>query len=102
MIEGLHYDFTSAEVKKHLEDRAAYHRKRCDIYQNSLDKLGGQEDAEDVGASKSGRKDIDDKIKSHKNTAVQFELLAAHLIPNEVYRLKKSDMAEIGLIDRGY
>jgi hypothetical protein len=103
MIDGLHFDFPSAEIKKHLEDRARYHGDRAAAYRTQFAQLGGQEDSpEDLGLSSSGRKDLAQRAQGHANKAQHFLILAAHVVPNEVYRLEKRELAEIELADHHY
>ena len=97
MIEGLKIDLSSDEIKKHLEDRAAYHQSKTEWYAGQVGSLksGGISETyhsnDPVGS-------LQRSMEEHRQKCAFFKVMAEHIISGEIYRLTQSDLATIEII----
>lgn len=99
MIEGLKLDFTSEELKQHLNKKVKYHRERSRFYGEKAQALheGGAEAAQFSGGDPV--RALKDKQLDHNKRAELFEIYSSHLV-NDTYRLSDSDLTRIELVSR--
>lgn len=100
MIEGIHLDFKSSEIKKHLLERMRHHKEREVFYLTQIRKV------RKAGADRAGYINpvsaLEKKVESHRERCDLFAIMAQHIIPNEVYRLTETDLGHIELPGRSY
>lgn len=117
MIEGLKIRVTSEELKKHLEDRAAYHEGRAKAKEaeipdleaavQKIKEVGGAPPtmATMVGKGHYQMDDVDpakalrDDVTNHYNKAMVFRYLATHLF-TEDYNLQEADLTRLEILKR--
>ncbi len=104
MIEGLHFDIPYADFLAHLTSKAKYHAERSIWYKEKVDDLEGSGIEKDMEAYSGGSplSNLKKKYQEHVQRSEYFTLLADYLVDNETYRLSKSDMVDIELIQRYY
>lgn len=101
MIEGIKLDFSSAELVSHVGERAAYHRQKETWYRQQVGTLEqGRE--ENPNASNDPVSSLKRSQVEHAQKADLFEVIAKHVVPNEVYRLTSGDLASLEIISRYY
>jgi hypothetical protein len=100
MIEGIHLDFKSSEIKEHLLERVHYHKEREVFYLAQVRRL------RKAGAQLVGYVDplsaLEKKAESHRERRDLFAIMAEHIVPNEVYRLSETELGHIELPGRSY
>jgi len=116
LVPGLRIKMPSAELAKHLTDRADYHQRRKEektallpALQEAADKIKLQAPAavaqfNKAGMSNSYRFDGDDAIEqlksdieTHNNKALAFRFLAEHLFEQD-YCLDRSDLINLEIL----
>jgi hypothetical protein len=99
MIEGLKIKVSSAELKSHIETRAAYHQERAVWYEGQVVNLrsGG---VRPEAVSNDPASSLERSAKDHKEKAALFSFMADHIIPNEEYILSENDLSRIELVSR--
>lgn len=103
MIEGLHFDFDSAELIVHLRTKAAHHFERSTWYEEQVTNLeagGLKDDLQVTGGSPLAN--FKDRGAKHVERHEFFTLLAEHIVTGEVYRLSERDLTMIELISRHF
>lgn len=98
MIEGLHFDLSSDELKAHLEARARHHDSRVEFYQGQAKQLrdGG---AQPTNYSNGDPiRNLEEKAAGHLEARERFSWLATHVVKNETYRLSEADASKVELI----
>lgn len=102
MIEGIKIDMTTDELRKHVEERAAFHGKKADWYASrAADLQGGI--AEHGNLSNHSNDPVSSLVnssKTHQERATFFKVIADHLVPDETYRLSQQDLAQLELFSR--
>ena len=98
MIEGLHIQTTSQELKEHLEERANYHRDKAEWYSDQVDSLA--KGIERTRMTNDPMWSLEESLRSHQNRASYFAFMAEHIISNEEYRLSQEDLGQIELSSR--
>jgi hypothetical protein len=101
MIEGIHLDFKSSEIKKHLLERAQHHKEREVFYLTQVKKIR-KAGAERAAYGADPLSALEKKAESHRERRDLFVMMAQHIIPNEVYRLTETDLGHIELPGRSY
>lgn len=94
MTEGLRFQFTSAEMvemftasaQRH-EDNAATYDRRAELIQEDIDR-----DDIAAGGSNSAPRTYASRAKMERSQAANDRFAAAHIIPDEVYRLTENDL----------
>lgn len=103
MIEGLHIEIPSAELKAHIQERADHHKKRAKFYTQQAEDLqrGHQREMEDQhGGSYDPLDGLLRKVNEHQHKAAFFQFIADHIVPNEKYRLSENDLSRVELFSR--
>lgn len=108
MIEGLHADVPSAELRELCLSQALFHDGRAEFYTEhaaAMKKLaeatsavGGQPSLQQYSGRSPNWEDMANKAREHSSAARHLRFLAEHLVPTEVYRLGHSDLAKLGII----
>jgi hypothetical protein len=102
VIEGLHIDVTSVELKEHIADRAAHHKKRAEWYAQQAQQLEtGHLRTADMDRHSRSYDPLDGllaKRNEHVSKAAYFQFICDHLVPNETYRLKEDDLARLEVL----
>jgi len=111
MIEGLHVDLKSEELKKLLIEKAELHEDRVSKYEAGITTVGKAIDdiveAANLSSSYNPPADpigqLKQKIAHHRKCASLFRFLADHVALNETFRLSTADLTklEIGDLKRG-
>lgn len=104
MIEGLHVDVPSAELKELLIKRLHHHESRISFYTKQLAEIEKVDDALRAEAQQyskvsnaSGPVDsIRTSIQRHKDQCIYYRFVSEHLVPGETYRLEESDLRRLG------
>jgi hypothetical protein len=97
VIDGLKVQFSSDELRNHLQSRVAYHRDKERLYADQVVALtAGGEQSKD--ASLDPIKALQNRGDSHRKRRDLFEVLVGHLVPDEIYQLSDSDLARLELI----
>jgi len=113
MIEGFKLKITSAELKKHCNERACYHMDRAADFKKELPKVRESMEALKKNGlaatvsqmSKGGGYEIDpvddmeSKIRDHNNKSLVFKFFADHLF-QEDYNLKEEDLVRLEVLKR--
>ena len=109
MIEGIHVDISSVELRRHLLKVADEHHEKALKYHstiNVLEKaLDGEGDEGGFPLNTSSRDPVDEHKKGEKRHLSRRDYLlvvADHLIPNEVYRLSLGDLEHIEMVSSRY
>jgi hypothetical protein len=100
MIEGIRFDFSGKELKEHFEKRAERHGQRAEAYAKEAAryKEGDEEPVRTPEmmysnkAVQSAKQQLEGQAKHHKTRAGLFRVAAAHIDPDELYRLTESEM----------
>lgn len=112
LVPGQQFCMSAAELKKHLEGRAAYHRSRAESKSAELPKL--KEAAEAIKklpqefANKSNSSNynfrgedaiesLEADIKRHKQSAAKFTWMAGHLFDDD-YCLNWGDLSNLEIV----
>jgi len=93
MIEGLHFDVPTEELRAMLSVREGEHMDKALKYDAQAAAL------RDAGAAQMSGMNPAESAKSCRARAAQLGFLKDHLVPNETYRLDKSDLSELGLLE---
>lgn len=97
MIQGLHFDVQSEELKDIISRQITKHVAKAKEYAGQLERLSGLETS---GGSMDPKKDLEGHRTHHENSVKTLTFLRDHVVPNETYRLSESDLATIGLVSR--
>ena len=94
MIEGLKFQFSSAEMVKMFEENAAAHDENAAVFERRSELLQEDVERDEIGmsASNSGPRDYKSRAKHSREEAASERFLAAHVIPDEVYQLGIGEM----------
>jgi len=106
MIEGLHFDISSEELKDHfLESAESYANqvRRFENLVNQYDRKQYDKEPDDViygnhNTPEDPRNLWEHTISLASRNAKMFSFLASHAIKNHTYRLTKRELAELELI----
>ena len=103
MIEGIQFDIGSQELAAHLKTRVEHHDKRAEWYgdkANSLAEGDFDEETRQKMSNTNNSNPVEQMragYKRHKAKASLFGFMAGHVVANETYRLKESDLQRIEL-----
>lgn len=104
MINGLLVDVPSEELKKIVGSRAKHHADKANAYEAKAKDLQATiKDIEDdvefgktsMGATPAGS--LISKAREHRDKAIHFEFMLAHVIQNDTYRLGQDDLRLLGV-----
>lgn len=100
MIEGLKFDVTTDELRKHLEAKIEHHRERKDFYDHQAAAL--QKGNVEAMPYTNGDpvQALQAKGSQHLAKIELFVFLRDHLIPGETYRLEESDLTRLEIVSR--
>jgi len=84
------------ELKAHILKRADDHTEKARRYERDVTALrnAGVEN-EPRATSVDPIRQLDHKIKEHKDKAAFFRFMAKHLVDGEIYRLSESDLSRL-------
>lgn len=106
LIEGLHIDVPGTEVRDILTKKAEHHAQRHLFYVNELSQLelalGGvpnERERRFSGGHTDPRDSFRAKIKQHARLLKHTRFLAAHVVPDAIYRLSTGELDRLGLLD---
>jgi hypothetical protein len=109
IIEGLHVDVSSTELKLLLLGRLKYHEDKAGFYEKQLVEMKKldqvmAEEAAQIGktSNRSPAESIDGAIKNHKDQAIFYKFVAEHVIEGATYRLDEQDLQRIGVMHQRY
>lgn len=91
MIEGVKFDLKSEEVKEIFMKKSEACLKMALHYEKNAEVLEAN-NAENESMSNSTPKDIKTKAKHQREMAENYKFWADHVIPNEIYRVTRSDL----------
>lgn len=99
MIIGIQLDFTTDQLRQHVEDRKAYHQTKAEWYAHQIDSLraGG---VRPESASNDPIHSLEGSLQRHRQNAALFGVIAEHLVPEETYRLSQGDLVTLELVSR--
>lgn len=101
MIEGLHVDVPTAEIKEAFRRRAEHHTERLAVHKRQLELLMSAIDVSDRNLARgSGRSPIDEqeaKVKEHADAIAYCTFMSDHLVPGEIYRLEEGEIYKLGI-----
>jgi hypothetical protein len=97
MITGFRIDVSSDEVKEHALKRASYHEERASFYAGQVRSLrdGG---ARPANVTNDPISSLEASAVRHQSKAEYFKFMAAHIIPDETYRLEESDLGRLEFV----
>lgn len=101
MINGLQFDFSSAELVEHFAAREVHHVEKVRFYRGQADSLSAGRE-ESSGVTNDPVASLRNSLRQHARQADYFHLLAAHIIPGETYRLNESDLGKAEFISALY
>jgi len=106
MIEGLHLDIASSELREHLEKRVQHHLARAEQYAKQAKEFEDEQPSDGAAAFKNTANSPLDSLKSsaknHKHRASKFAFMSKHLVQSETYRLTVHELQELELISAAY
>ena len=102
MIEGLHFDLSSDEMREHLAAKAEYHIERSVWYLERVKDLqdGGVQSDHQVSGG-DPLKNLQTQADRHSSRADFFQFLTDHTV-NETYRLSENDLRTLEFIGGHY
>jgi hypothetical protein len=95
MIEGIHFDIRTDELKAHLEARVLHHRERAAFYEAQKATFA---DAPTEQMSNDPVQGLKAAGKRHLQQADLFAFMATHVAANETYRLSSHDLSTLELV----
>lgn len=105
MIEGLHVDVSSAELKEMLVGRLKYHQEKTIAYERQLTELlklhaGFDEEARRISktSNQGPQESLESAIKRHRDQAIFYRFVSEHVVPSEIYRLAENDLVRLGVL----
>lgn len=103
MINGLHIDVSSKELKDRLASKRDYHQEKADYYSSQIKSLRENTDEEiSIQATNNPLSGLGQSLKTHVLKRDFFAFMYDHIVENEVYRLSQGDLVVLEIIDRGY
>ncbi len=109
MINGLHVDVTSDELKKMLLGRLTYHQEKISFYKEQVaemrkvdEKLKRDREAIGKTSTQSPIESLESAVLKHENQSIYYKFMADHVVPSEVYRLSESDLQRLGIQNDRY
>ena len=102
MIEGIKLDFTSDQLKAHVGERIVFHSQKEKWYQQQVLALRSGGVRPDSGVSNDPVTSLERSMSDHAQKAGLFQVIADHIVSNEVYRLSESDLSRLEFISRYY
>lgn len=107
MIEGLHYDVTSEEIRKILEKRVEQCERKADVFKKQGEEqraLSAKifEMAGDDSPKFSGDQSTNliSRAKEYQEKAKMYRFMTEHLVKDTTYRLSHTDLEFLGIINR--
>lgn len=99
MIVGLQLDFTSKELKDHIQTRSNHHKERAEWYEKQVKSLkdGGLERHD---ATLDPVSSLERQMTTHREKHVLFEVFASHVVPEETYRLTERDLMYLEFVSQ--
>lgn len=105
MIDGIKVQLKSADLKQHLENRAAHHETRAGHYQKEAKRFVDEEVPAE-GLKSSNARNMADQMaqsaKTHQSKAFYYAFLAKNLLAGEVYLLTPHDLTHLELVPQVY
>lgn len=109
MIEGLHFDVSSDEMTKILQERINQCNEKINLYelqakaQDDLAKKYDEGKENDMPkVSNSQADNLRARISEYKQKVREYTFLLNHVIKNEVYRLERDDLQYLGIVQSRY
>lgn len=105
IINGLHIDIASDELKTLLLGRLSYHELKVSKYEEQMGKMASidaelAEEAENIGKysnTTTAADTIKQSIVKHRDKATYYKFVAKHIVPNATYRLAEADLYRLGI-----
>jgi len=108
-IQGLKLTMTSAEMKKVMLERIAFHQEKAEWCEKEVDRLEPEVakfrgEAKKMG--KSGRsnnisaaaQNFENEMVRHTDKVTLFTFMSEHLIPDETYILDENDLRKLEVL----
>jgi len=102
MIEGFKLDFTSQDLKDHLNQRRDFHGEKELSYRKQAEGVASIKGGDFQGQTVDPQHALEQRANDHRSKHDFFSLMAAHIVPDEIYRLTQNDLVLLELISRGY
>jgi hypothetical protein len=102
MIDGIHCDVSTDEMRTLLGKRIKYHEEKATFYAKTAKDLTDSGLQVSGGSSRDPVGDLQTKVKEHQSRIEFLTFVAAHLVEGETYRLSEHDMARLGFISERY
>lgn len=102
MIDGLHFDVSSDELRKHLLERISLHRTKMDDYKKRVEIMNiPEDDFRDLEQTtlQDPASQLRRKYRHHKNRFELFLFMHAHVIEDK-YRLSEGDLLTLEFISK--
>mgnify|MGYP001579715992 CR=1 FL=1 len=99
MIEGIKIDMETETLRRHVQERADFHKAKSRWYDKQVDSLKAGIAAQ-TNVSNDPVSSLERSRESHRERATFFQIICDHLVPNEVYRLSEGDLARLELFSR--
>ena len=100
MIDGIKIVMSSQELKTHLEERASHHGSKAAWYATKATEI--REGAPETAVNNDPAHALERNAENHEAQAHFFEFLAAHIPPDEIYRLDKADLEQLEFVSHHY
>lgn len=105
MINGIQIQISGEELKKHISERADFHKQKSEWYQTQVKEFEKAQEnlpseLQYQNTSNSPVKPMEDKVKDHQQRSTFFAFMADHLVVSEVYQLSQSDLTTLEIISR--
>lgn len=104
IINGLHIDVSSDELKTLLLGRLKYHTDKVGFYEQQLVAMRKidaalTEEARSVGkgSTSSPADSLDQAVKKHQNQCVYYKFMSEHVIQGATYRLDENALQRLGI-----
>jgi hypothetical protein len=94
MIEGVKVNVSGKELEGHLGRRSIFHKEKADSYQKQYESIV-QVRAENPQVSGDPTAFLKNEAASHRQKAQMFAFLAAHIDPEETYRLSGYELVQM-------
>lgn len=104
IINGLHVDVSSAEMKTMLLGRLQFHTDKVAFYEKQLSEMRKVDaalsaEAQEMGktSTRSPLESLEQAVKKHKDQTVYYKFMADHVIADATYRLDESALIRLGV-----
>ncbi len=109
IINGLHIDVSSDELKTLLLGRLKYHQDKVGFYEKQLVEMKKVDAALTAEAQEMGKtstrgplESLEQAVKKHKDQTVYYKFMAEHVIANATYRLDEAALLRLGIQGERY